>query len=256
MDKVWLHQLCWTEVKDYLHLADTIILPVGSIEQHGEHLPLGTDTMVAEALAEAVARQTGVLVGPTVSCGWSPHHMILPGTVTIRPEVLIEYLYDVISSLAEHGFKRFLLLNGHRLVNISWMQIAAERAKRQLHIKVYLADPGFLSKEFARNQGLELIGHADEIESSHMLYLWPGMVDMSRARDFVPQRKEYLHVDPRVGNDVLCYVPSCPEEMRQSVEEGAGVSGSPTRSDPETGKAYHDWVVDRLVSIVNDLKHS
>jgi len=254
MDKVWLHQLCWTEVRDYLSLSDIIIIPVGSIEQHGEHLPLGTDTMVAEALAEAVARQTGVLVGPTVSCGWSPHHMILPGTVTIRPEVLVEYLYDVISSLAEHGFRRFLLLNGHRLVNISWMQIAAERAKRQLHVRVYLADPGFLSKEFAHNQGLELIGHADEIESSHMLYLRPQMVDMSRARDFVPQRKEYLHVDPRVDNDVLCYVPSCLEEMQQSAREGGGVSGSPTRSNPETGKAYHDWVVNRLVGIIDDLR--
>jgi creatinine amidohydrolase len=180
--------------------------------------------------------------------------MVLPGTVTIRPEVLVEYLYDVVSSLAEHGFRRFLLLNGHRLVNICWMQIAAERAKRQLNVRVYLADPGFLSKEFASEQNLELIGHADEIETSHMLYLCRDMVDLSRARDFGHKREGYLDVDPRSHRDVLCYVPSCLAEMRQSVEQAGGVSGTPSRASVELGEAYHEWVVGKLVCVVEDLK--
>jgi len=252
VNKVWLHHNSWDEVAEYLKRSQVIIIPVGSIEQHGEHLPLGTDTMVAEAIAQSVAEQAGVLTAPAVSYGWSPHHMVLPGTVTIRPEVLIEYLYDVIESLAQHGFKKFLLLNGHRIVNISWMQIAGERAKRKLAVDVLVADPAYLSKELAKQEGMGLIGHADELETSHMLYVRGEFVQMEKARDFSHQRPDYKQVDPRVEKDTLCYVPSTKEEMGESVRAAGGTSGQPTRSSVEFGAKYHDWVVAKLVTIIKE----
>ncbi|MTI94724.1 MAG: creatininase family protein [Firmicutes bacterium] len=249
---MWLHHNSWDEASEYLKRSQTIIIPVGSIEQHGEHLPLGTDTMVAEAIAESVAEEAGVLVAPAVSYGWSPHHMVLTGTVTIRPEILIEYLYDVIESLSKHGFKKFLLLNGHRIVNISWMQIAGERAKRQLEVDVLIADPAFLSKELARKEGMGLLGHADELETSHMLYVRGDFVQLEKARDFTHQRPDYKQVDPRVENDMLCYIPSTEEEMEESVQAAGGTSGRPTKSTVEFGNKYHDWVVSKLVTIINE----
>ena len=104
------------------------ILPVGSTEQHGPHLPLGTDTMVAIAISEEAAARTGSIVAPPLWFGWSPHHMILPGTITIRPEILTELVCDVAQSLVSHGCTRFVFLNG-RIV-ILRLQIAAERFQR------------------------------------------------------------------------------------------------------------------------------
>ncbi len=253
MNRILLANCSWADVKEYLECKQAIILPVGSIEQHGEHLPLGTDTMVAEALALGVAERTNILVGPTISCGWSPHHMVLPGTVTIRPEVLIEYLYDMIHSLHKHGFQHFILINGHRIVNLSWMQISAERAKRELDVFVILADPAFLSKEFSNEQGFGMLGHADEIESSHMLYIQKHLVRLDKVRDYSHDRKPYQQVDPRTANDVLCYVPSNAKEMAASVEMAGGVTGSPSKANGETGEKYHEWIVSKLSGIVSDL---
>ena len=97
--QVWLQNLTWEEVKQKTRQAKgTIILPVGSTEQHGYHLPVGTDTMVANSIAEDAAGKTNVLVAPPLWFGWSPHHMVLPGTITIRPELQIEVVFDIIQS--------------------------------------------------------------------------------------------------------------------------------------------------------------
>ena len=90
--------------------------------------------------------------------------MILPGTITIRPEVLIEVIFDVIQSLHEHGFERFIFLNGHRIVNIAWLQIAGERVKRELGVKVMIFDPAYMSKSIIDSIGWGGVGHAEEIE--------------------------------------------------------------------------------------------
>ena len=87
-----LQELKWPDVKEYLENDQRIILPIGSTEQHSFWLPLGTDSMVAIALAEEAAKKTDVLVAPPLWMGWSPHHMALPGTITIRPEILIEFM--------------------------------------------------------------------------------------------------------------------------------------------------------------------
>jgi creatinine amidohydrolase len=132
--EVWLQNMTWEDVKQKTSESKgTIILPIGSTEQHGPHLPVGTDTMVANSIAEAAALKAGVLVAPPLWFGWSPHHLVLPGTITIRAEVLIEVAFDMIKSLVSHDFDKFILLNGHRIVNVAWMQIAAERAKRELN---------------------------------------------------------------------------------------------------------------------------
>lgn len=254
VNKVWLHHNSWEEVGEYLKRCQTIIIPVGSIEQHGGHLPLGTDTMVAEAIAESVAKKAKVLTTPAVCFGWSPHHMVLPGSINIRPEILIEYLYDIIASLAHHGFKLFLLINGHRMVNNSWMQISAERAKRLLDVKVLLADPAFLTKELSTKENIPYMGHADQIETSHMLHIQNKMVHLELAKDFTKSRPEYLEIDPRSDVDVLCYVPSSATEMAESVTMAKGASGLPSKSTKEFGVKYHDWIVNKLTEILGLVK--
>jgi creatinine amidohydrolase len=255
MSEVWMQHLTWEDIRDRIAGGGrTVIFPVGSTEQHGPHLPLGTDTMVAAALAEAAARATGVLVAPPLWFGWSPHHMVLPGTITIRPEILIELAYDMLESLQRHGLTRFIFVNGHRIVNLSWLQIAAERAKRQLGVKVVLFDPAYMSKSFVAEADWGEIGHAEEIEGSQMWHLHPDLVKMERAVDNPHQSHPLYHVDPSYPGDTLCYVPGSPAEQEIVARRAGGTGGSPRKGSREDGARYHAHLVKRLVEVVQMLQ--
>jgi len=249
-----LQELKWTDVKNYLERDDRIIIPVGSTEQHGTWLPLGTDTFTAICLAEDASEKTGVMIAPPIWMGWAPHHLALPGTINIRAEILIEFLYDVIQSLAKHGFKKFITINGHRIVNLIWMQIAAERAQRQLGVKVVIFDPAYMSKQIVDELGFGPVGHAEEIEGSEMLYRYPNLVDINKAKDYVPEEKSLYHIDPRNLNDTLCYVPSTEDSIKKIAEVSGGSVGCPSLASATKGKQYHEHLVSRLIEVVEQLK--
>ncbi len=256
MEKVWLHEVTWEEVREALDRSGGVVLiPIGSTEQHGRHLPLGTDTFVAIAIAEDAAKRTGAVVAPPLFYGWSPHHMALPGTVSIRPEVLIELLLDIIRSLREHGFTKFVVINGHRIVNVPWIQIAAEKVQRELGVRVAIFDPAYMSKEIAEELGFGPVGHADEAETSHMLYIKPELVYMDRAVDHRPEERKLYHVDPRSREDTLCYVPSTAETMKRIAAVSGGVIGEPSKASRDRGRKYHEHLVNRLVEVIEMLRH-
>jgi len=110
---VLLHLSTWCEVETYLTHRRAIILPVGSTEQHGPNGLIGTDIITAQAIAEEVGRRTDTLVGPALPVGMAHHHMMFPGTMTLRPSTMIRVLRDYVVSLASHGFQDFLFVNGH-----------------------------------------------------------------------------------------------------------------------------------------------
>jgi len=247
--------MTWEELKEKCEgNTPCVIIPIGSTEQHGPHLPLGTDTLVAMAIAEDAGIATGAIVAPPLWYGWSPHHMVLPGTVTIRPEVLIELLYDVLQSLSEHGLCKFVLVNGHRIVNVSWMQIAAERAQRQLGIRVVIFDPAYMSRDIVEELGFGPVGHAEEIETSQLWFRHPDLYHGERAIDFVPVQKNLSKVDPRATGDTLCYVPSTKADMMDSVRGAKGTTGSPTKASIDKGSVYHRHLVQRLTEVVENLR--
>ena len=253
--QVWLQNMTWEEIKEKTKESrETIILPIGSTEQHGYHLPVGTDTMVANSIAEAAAVKAKILVAPPLWFGWSPHHLVLPGTITVRAEVLIEMVYDIIKSLYHHKFVKFILLNGHRIVNVTWLQIAAERAKRELGVKIVIFDPAYMSKEFKSDLNWGEVGHAEEIEGSHMWYCYPDLVKMERAKDNPHHHNNLYHVDPKYTGDTLCYVPSSPAEMKELAEKSGGTSGEPSKASKEGGKKYHEHLVERMVEVIEFLQ--
>jgi len=250
-NSVWLQEMTWEEIQQKIESSlNTIILPFGSTEQHGPHLPVGTDTMVAMTLARDAAQETGVLVAPPLWFGWSPHHMVLPGTITIRPEILAEIAFDMILSLHRHGFDKFILINGHRIVNIAWMQMAGERAKRELGVKLVIFDPAYMSKTITAALGWGEVGHAEEIEGSHMMYRYPDLVKMDRAIDNPHPEKHLYSVDPSFKEDTLCYVPSSLEEMKAATLKAGGTMGEPSKASVEGGRKYHDHLVSRLVEVI------
>ncbi len=253
---VWLQHLIWEEVAEKTEIAKgTVILPIGSTEQHGPHLPVGTDTMVAMGLAEDAAERTDILVAPPLWFGWSPHHLVLPGTITVRPETLIELGYDMVESLHHHGFDKFIFLNGHRIVNVTWLQIVGERAKAELGVTVAIFDPAYMTREFDKARfGWGEVGHAEEIEGSHMWHLHPDLVKMDRAVDNPHPERQLYSVDPGFRGDTLCYVPSGPEEAADMAEKAGGTVGEPSKASREGGKEYHDYLVGRLVEVIRMLQ--
>ena len=248
---VWLQDMTWEEAGKAVETSSkTILLPFGSTEQHGPHLPVGTDTMVAVTLAEDAAKKAGVPVAPPLWFGWSPHHMILPGTITIRPDLLAEIGFDMIESLSRHGFENFVLINGHRIVNITWLQMAGEKAKRELGVNVVIFDPAYMSKSVVPKLGWGAVGHAEEIETSHMMYRYPDLVKLDRAIDNPHPEPELYSVDPLFEGDTLCYVPSSEAQMKAVSGKSGGTSGEPSKADAEGGKVYHDHLVGRLVEAI------
>jgi creatinine amidohydrolase len=252
---------CWLETKSWPEAEQAIaesggvaIVPVGSVEQHSLHLPVGTDTYVAMTLAEDAANQTGAVVTPPVWFGWSPHHMVRPGTITIRPEVMADLTYDIMASLAKHGLKKIILLNGHRIVNVVWMQICAERAQRELGVTVKIFDPAYMSKDIVGELGFGPVGHAEEVETSHMMYRFPDMVHLEKAKDNPIQDVPLYSVDPCYVHDTLCYVPSSYEHAKKNAEIAGGCTGEPTKSDAEKGKVYHEHLVKNLVAVIRSLQ--
>ncbi len=103
----------WPKVCEYLKKSKGVIMPVGSIEQHGPSAPIGTDALCAEVISKEIGDRYGVMVGPCVQVGMSLHHMCFPGSMTHSPRNLQMVIEDYCVSLASHGFERFFLLNGH-----------------------------------------------------------------------------------------------------------------------------------------------
>ena len=168
---VWLQELTWPEVAAYLESDDIAIFPVGSTEQHGPAGPLGVDSYAAIALAEDAARATGVLVTPPLWFGDSPHHLDFPGTLSLSTETLVAVAKDVVRSLARHGFRKVLVINGHKGTNIAGLTTAL----RSLHqnelpgVLMALADPMYLARGIAHIKGAPE-HHCGELEISHVWY--------------------------------------------------------------------------------------
>lgn len=220
---------------------DKAILPIGSTEYHGEHLPLGTDSLVADSLAAAVTdRVEGMVKLPLLPYGVSNHYAHFPMVLTLDIETLTRVLKQIFASLEMHGMKRLLIINGHD-GNIPAIE-AAGREFRIEHPEMKIAAleawwetaPKLLPEgTFEAWGGL---GHAGEGETSMMLRVAPELVNMSRARGHIPVLPEHVQVK-WLFHEVAPY----------------GVTGNPTKATSEKGILMWDALVDHLVSFVHDM---
>jgi creatinine amidohydrolase len=108
-----LHLCSWPEVEAYLAKSKTILIPIGSTEQHGPNGLLGTDALCAELIGRRAGEEVGIMVAPVFNVGQAQHHMGFAGTITLRPSTMIAAMADWARSLAHHGFERLYWLNGH-----------------------------------------------------------------------------------------------------------------------------------------------
>ncbi len=163
------------------------LLPIGSLEQHGEHLPVGTDSLLVEAVclraAEIARRDT--LVAPTVWTGLSPHHVRLGLTVTLEPELLLELTRSIVTSL-RGWFREIVIVNGHG-GNRGWLGALALAENARPSTTGSFVDDSLLRELFPVDLGS--IGHAGEAETSAMLAVAPELVGPA-GPSFEPIRRE------------------------------------------------------------------
>ncbi|MFQ5710822.1 MAG: creatininase family protein [Candidatus Geothermarchaeales archaeon] len=255
-----LQHLSWEEVEDLREKAKGVaIVPVGSVEQHGRHLPCGTDSLSAIGVADDVAKRVKALVVPPLWFGWSPHHMAYPGTITLRPEVLIELVLDVCKSLAHHGFKRIIIINGHRVANVPPLQQAAWKVREATDANIVLVDLDSMGDTVRRELNLASFGHCDEFETSHLLYLHPDLVKEDRISKYTPKPKRFHVWDSQIPGDKITWVPSKPpagEEYERLREVSGGVHSDPTASTREKGRRIHEALVKNIAELIEDMRKS
>jgi creatinine amidohydrolase len=259
LKSVWLQENKWEDIEVYLQTNKTIIVPVGSVEQHGKHLPLGTDSFVAIKVAEEAGKRTETLVAPPNWTGWAPHHMAYPGTITLRPETLTNLIYDVCKSLIYHGFEKIIIVNGHREANLPPLKIAITKLRNETGAFLSIADPFYIADQVGRKVKKSEpggVGHAAEMETSHMLYLHPELCEMDKAVKNINEKHRFLQHDPFVEGDRI-FVPSDVGVYRKG-SLNIGVVGDPTVSTKENGETYHKELIANMVDFIeyckNDVK--
>ena len=231
-----LAELTWPEV-DELSRDIVVVVPTGSLEQHGPHLPLFTDSILATAVAEAAESQIAreVLLTPTLWLGASAHHLKFAGSLSASFETYMGALRDVVESLAQHGFQRFFILNGHG-GNESPNAVAL-RVLKQKFPNLTLAHSGyytFAASESAKklNGPAKSIQHACEAETSLMLHVRPDLVRVDKIRD------DGLRCDPPIQGLITHF-----DEITEH-----GSLGYATHARAETGEAIFSAAVEGVIA--------
>nr|WP_303650405.1 creatininase family protein [Halalkalicoccus sp. NIPERK01] len=251
-----MQELSWRDVETYLdqHSTPTAVVPIGSTEQHGPHLPLGVDAFQARDIAEGIAESTNALATPPIWYGDANHHLGFPGTVSLSPETVVAVLGDVYASLAGHGFENVVTVNGHRVANLPAIQTAMKEAAEDYPEVSFVAiDPlriGMRLHRELRDGDPEDGMHGGEFETSFMLARYPDLVDED---SFVPETSDPptdYHTNDLVTPDDRVLSPS----PRHTPENGnLGHVGDPTMSSAEKGETIYEGIVEAGIDVVTQL---
>ena len=226
-----LHLSTWPEIEAQLARSRTIVIPIGSTEQHGPTGLLGTDWLCSEIIAHrAQSESPGIIVGPTFNVGMAQHHLAFPGTISLRPSTMILALRDWVSSLAMHGFETIYFLNGHGgnipTIEAAFSEIYAEASyvKRRSGLVLMLRNwwqfPGvdeLAHRQFPAGHG----SHAEPSEIAITQAAYPSSIKVAPCdpriapsgpiRDAIDFRDR--HPDGRMGSDPLQANPGQGEEL-------------------------------------------
>jgi len=233
-----LKELRWPEVEQYLaeRTAPTVLVPIGSTEQHGTHLPLAVDAFQARNLAEEIAIAADVLVAPLIPYGDADHHLEFPGTVSLSTQTVVSVLSDVYASLAGHGFANIITVNGHRIANLPAIETAMQQSNEQYpDVSFGTIDPlriGVDVHQRLRDGDPDDGMHGGEFETSFMLARYPELV---ADDEFVEESHEagpYQSLN-LVGNDDRVLTPST---AHSPADGDRGHIGDPTLASAEKGE--------------------
>ena len=236
---VLLEQLSWDEAEHALTPDRIVVIPLGAeSKEHGRHLQLNNDWVMAEYLKEQVLAAAPVVMAPTINYSYYPAFLEYPGSTSLRKETARDMIVDICHSLASYGPRRFYILN----TGISTIRPLSEAAKT-------LASEGVTLRYFDWDEVDAVVKkvqqqtggtHADEIETSMMLYIAPNTVRMSRAvKDLSPDRRGPLTRNPKATEGT--YSPT-------------GAWGDPTLATKEKGQILVEATVRAILGDIANLQ--
>lgn len=220
-----------------LEKSEVVIVPIGSLEAHGKHLPLGTDIFSPRMICERLENTIGekIWIAPEVPYGQSDYLAVYPGTVTIPSEVMAEYLFHVGKSLFNNGLTKIIFMNGHG-GNLVALKLAAEKLAR-IDATVVIVNWWLdYSKEIL--DITETQGHAGEDETSAILYYDEKLVEMNNL-NINPYKPLYKVYFKERGHVVLKHA----------------ITGDPTHASKEKGEKIFDMLEDKLIDLIKYLSN-
>lgn len=248
-----LFEMTWEEAEAALQETDIAVLPIGSTEQHGPHLPLGNDALQVREMARRIAVRldelgTKAVVGPLIPFGMASYHMPFPGTIHLQPATFQSLMLDVCMSLYRHGIRKFAFPLGHG-GNLSGMQVVAQLLVDQtedaealvlnwLQLAVQHYDDILTS---TKNEG-----HAGEGETSRLMALHPELIEMERARVFYSDAADKAESDdhPLHGGGIFKPVRNWQDAATY------GSVGDPNLASAETGEKLWELICDWMARVI------
>jgi len=173
-----LQDMSWMEAREAFKQARLAVVPMGSVEQHGPHMPLGTDFLIADYLAKQAGPKLGAIVTPVIPIGFASYHSEFAGTLSVRAETLVNYVWEFCSYLVKYGITHILFINGHG-GNLESLQTVGRRFRERGIVTatiMWWELAGHFNPDWA------IKGHADITETSLMLALAPETIHLERAR--------------------------------------------------------------------------
>lgn len=260
LDKFMLAEMTWPEAKTAIKEGRVAVVPVATVEDHGYHLPLDTDVVLC---TEVVRRgcelvKEHVVMVPPVNHGYSPHHMDFPGTITISGQIFIQYMLDITKSLAHHGFKRILLVNGHGsnrpflevVARLTVVETDALCASVSWWDMVPLKEVASALREGPAPGSM---AHACELETSMYLAIRPELVQMDKAVDELPlPRSDYFWIDLVGPGDRKSSAAMM--EWWSAMSE-SGVIGSATLASRDKGEKMLEAACRGLADLILEFKN-
>jgi creatinine amidohydrolase len=184
--EVRLERLSQPEAESRLKGSGLVVMAPGSIEQHGPHLPLGTDAFAADALAEEVARKLGTVLVPLPLVGVSPYHLSWAGSLSLQPQTMMAVIEDICECLRYHDVDKVLFVNWHE-GNTPTLRLAGDSVQRKYKMRVVIAESHLITNKLFGERAQ--LTHAGNMETAAVLMYDPSLVDLTKATNPTPQEE-------------------------------------------------------------------
>ncbi len=244
---VWLETLTWPEAREKIDARWPVVVPIGAIsKEHGAHLPLNTDFLVARELAQRIAEELPVIIAPVLTLGYYPAFVRYPGTQHLRPETFQAMLTDVFDKLVRDGVRHIAVVNTGVSTEAP-LRIVVREFYERTGVRVLTADIASLGKTSKALMRQKLGGHGDEAETSMVLTIAPDAVRMGKAV------VDYGHA--LEAPKTVFYVPTIFDGDPASGPDYSvsGVRGDPTLASAEKGRAI---LADMAAELIEGLRKS
>ncbi len=244
-----LGEMTWTEVREAIASRVTAVIPLGSIEEHGPHTPMG-DYIIVDEIAARAADLTGDVVAPTIPYGYSEYFRNYPGTITLRESTLDAVLSDTLDCLLRHGFPRIAIVNGHA-GNAGIIDLVTRRFRRTRGLVVPSIAPFQLMQTpevVERVYGAKVeLGHSGEPVGSLMMHLRPHRVQLNRAGAWGRRKVFGCATEPGAHLAAIRVEGmrvAVPLDMEDVAPPETGSLSDPGLGTPERGRAMFEHAVE------------